>query len=78
MAAKVSGVGVKKALVAKPRVVVVSKDVKAALAKHPKSKAAFDRHPYSHQKEYVMWIESAKKPETRQKRIGKMIQMLRA
>lgn len=30
----------------------------------------------SHQKEYLQWIASAKKPETREKRIAKMLVML--
>ena len=32
-------------------------------------RAAFEKFSYSHQKEYVDWIESAKTPETRQRRI---------
>jgi hypothetical protein len=31
---------------------------------------------YSHQREYHQWIEEAKKPETRVKRIEKMVEML--
>jgi uncharacterized protein YdeI (YjbR/CyaY-like superfamily) len=31
---------------------------------------------YSHKKEYVDWIESAKKPETRASRIEKAITMI--
>lgn len=44
-----------------------------------KSKAAFNKFgnlPPSHQKEYIKWIEEAKKEETKQKRIAKMIEML--
>jgi hypothetical protein len=33
---------------------------------------------YSHQKEYWQWITAAKKPETRQRRIEKMIEMIAA
>ncbi|TAL44108.1 MAG: hypothetical protein EPN91_05075 [Salinibacterium sp.] len=36
----------------------------------------FNALPYSHQKEYWQWISSAKKPETRQRRIDKMTEML--
>lgn len=32
----------------------------------------------AHKREYVKWIEEAKKPETRAKRIGKCIGMLQA
>ena len=38
----------------------------------------FDAMPYSHRKEYVDWIESAKKPETHLKRIEKAIELLAA
>jgi uncharacterized protein YdeI (YjbR/CyaY-like superfamily) len=31
----------------------------------------FDRFSYSHRKEWVMWIEDAKRPETRARRIEK-------
>jgi len=60
----------------KPRIVAVPTDVKAALAGKAKIKEIFDRLSYTHQKEYVTWIDSAKKAETRQARIGKMIKML--
>jgi Bacteriocin-protection, YdeI or OmpD-Associated/Domain of unknown function (DUF1905) len=62
----------------KPRIVAVPADVKAALAAKAKIKNIFDRLSYSHQREYVNWIDSAKKAETRQTRIGKMIKMLAA
>lgn len=39
-------------------------------------KAAFDKMSYSHQREYVLWIEGAKKEETRMKRIEKAIAKL--
>jgi uncharacterized protein YdeI (YjbR/CyaY-like superfamily) len=32
----------------------------------------------SHQKEYLQWINEAKKQETQEKRIAKMIEMLKA
>jgi Bacteriocin-protection, YdeI or OmpD-Associated len=62
----------------KPRIVTVPPDVKAALAAKAKIKNIFDRLSYSHQREYVNWIDSTKKAETRQTRIGKMIKMLAA
>jgi uncharacterized protein YdeI (YjbR/CyaY-like superfamily) len=57
------------------RIVTVPKDVKAALTKQ-KIKPIFDKLAYSHQKEHITWIDSAKKPETRQARIEKMMKML--
>jgi len=38
----------------------------------------FKHLPPSHQKEYLSWINEAKKQETGQKRIVKMIEMLKA
>lgn len=39
--------------------------------------AYYSNLPPSHQKEYEVWILAAKKPETKDKRITKMITMLR-
>jgi Bacteriocin-protection, YdeI or OmpD-Associated/Domain of unknown function (DUF1905) len=61
-----------------PRTVVVPADLGAALAKSPAVSKSFAALSYSHKKEYVDWIDSAKKPETRQKRIEKMAEMLAA
>lgn len=36
----------------------------------------FEKLQYSHKKEYVAWIEAAKKPEIRVKRIAEMIRKL--
>jgi uncharacterized protein YdeI (YjbR/CyaY-like superfamily) len=36
----------------------------------------FQQLPVSHQREYLKWIEAAKKPETRSHRINKMLNML--
>lgn len=58
------------------RVVEVADDVKTALTAHPKALEVYESMPYSHQKEYIMWVEDAKKPETRVKRIEKMIKAL--
>jgi hypothetical protein len=59
-----------------PRTVAVPADLEAELAKHPVHEKAFAALSYSHKKEYADWIESAKKPETRLKRIEKAIEML--
>jgi len=57
------------------RTVVVAADLKKAL-----NAAGLDRIfatlSYSHQKEFVDWIEQAKKPETRAARIEKCLKML--
>jgi uncharacterized protein YdeI (YjbR/CyaY-like superfamily) len=38
----------------------------------------FEKLPPSHRKEYLDWIGEAKKEETQQKRIMKMVKMLQA
>ncbi len=48
-------------------------DVPADFAKtlNKAQRAAYDAMSYTHRKEYVQWIEAAKKPETRLRRIQK-------
>ena len=62
----------------KPRTVELPADFKQALAKAADAKRFFDGLSYSRQRWFVLSIESAKKPETRQKRIESAIAMLRA
>lgn len=59
-----------------PRVVSVPEDLAAALTEHDVAKASFEILSYSHQREYVSWIEGAKRPETRVRRIAQTIEML--
>ena len=59
-----------------PRTVAVPADLEAALAQAPAQKQAFAALSYSHKKEYVDWIESAKKAETRSNRIDKALTMI--
>jgi len=58
------------------RKAAIPDDLAVALQVNPASKAIFDRLSYSHQKQYVEWIESAKQAATRQNRISKTITML--
>ncbi|WP_067449728.1 YdeI/OmpD-associated family protein [Actinomadura macra] len=60
-----------------PRVVVEPADFARALDDDPAARAAYDKLAYSHKREHVRAIESAKKPETRQRRIEKAIAVLR-
>lgn len=62
---------------AEPRVVEVPKDLLKELKKDKEAKGFFDKLSYTHQKEYVKWIEEAKKDETRQNRIVKTVAMLK-
>jgi hypothetical protein len=59
-----------------PRTVTVPADLKAALLRAPLQAQAFAALSYSHKREYVDWIESAKKPETRSNRIDKAVAMI--
>ena len=60
-----------------PRVVEVPKELLKELKKDKSVKAFFDKLAYTHQREYVKWIEEAKKDETRQARVVKTIEMLK-
>ncbi|MBL1075687.1 DUF1905 domain-containing protein [Nocardia sp. 2] len=60
-----------------PRVIVEPPDFTAALDADPVARAAYDNLAYSRKREHVHAIESAKKPETRQRRIEKAITTLR-
>ena len=59
-----------------PRIVDVPEDLQQALESNPQVKERFDRLSYTHRKEYVEWIEGAKKSETRANRIQKTIEMV--
>jgi hypothetical protein len=58
------------------RQVEVPNDLQRALSKLPKAKAAFDTLSFTNKKEYVGWITSAKKTETREKRLSETIKKL--
>jgi len=47
-----------------------------ALKKNKKAKSNFDKLPLSHKKKFYMWINIAKKEETRERRIKESIQLL--
>lgn len=59
-----------------PRVVIVPDDFQKALNSNNDAKNIFDNFAYTHRKEYVNWINEAKKTETRQRRIEKSIKMI--
>ena len=60
-----------------PRVIEVPAELKRAFKTEKSAKAFFDQLSYTHQREYVMWINEAKREETRQNRITKAIEMLK-
>jgi hypothetical protein len=51
-------------------------DLAEQLATNPKAAAYFAKLAYTHQREYVRWLEGAKKLETRSKRLGEIVEML--
>ena len=56
--------------------VEVPADLKSALAKNPGARAAFGGFSPSHRREYVEWIEEAKREETRKKRLTQAIEWM--
>ncbi len=60
-----------------PRVIEIPKDLLREMKKDKEAKALFEKLSYTHRKEYVTWVEEAKKAETRQNRIAKTIAMLK-
>jgi hypothetical protein len=59
-----------------PRVVTVPADAAAALDADSAAPRAFDALAYSHQQRWILSIEDAKTPQTRQRRIDGMITKL--
>ena len=60
------------------REVAVPGDLAAALAQDGTARANFDGLSFTHRKEWVRWIEEAKKPETRATRLDRTVESLRA
>ena len=59
-----------------PREVPVPDDLAAAM--DDAARSAFDGLAFTHRKEWVRWVEEAKKPETRTARIAKTVEGLKA
>ena len=51
-------------------------DLAAALDANPEAGASYRKLPPSHRREYLEWINDAKRPETRRRRIDKAIRTL--
>lgn len=60
-----------------PRVIEAPVDLKKLFKTEKEAKLFFEKLAYAHQREYVIWINEAKRDETRQARITKTIEMLR-
>jgi hypothetical protein len=61
-----------------PRKVTVPADFAALLAADADAQRYFGGLSYTHQNAYVQWIDSAKKDETRQRRLAEAVRMLQA
>jgi len=55
---------------------VLPQELLDAFAAHPQARSRFNALPLSHRKRYVMWIASAKLPETRLRRSSRAVAML--
>jgi hypothetical protein len=60
-----------------PREVEVPADLADALAHDDAARATFDGLSFTHRKEWVRWLEEAKKAETRATRLAKTVESLR-
>jgi uncharacterized protein YdeI (YjbR/CyaY-like superfamily) len=45
----------------------------AALEKNQAASDGFKKFPPSHQREFIDWVESAKRPETRERRVAQVL-----
>ena len=61
-----------------PREVAVPDDLAAALAPDAAARAFFDELSFTNRKEWVRWIEDAKRPETRATRLEKTVEAMKA
>lgn len=57
-----------------PRTVTVPADLAAALAARPRARDAFAEMSFTHRREYVEWVDDAKRPETRARRIATTVE----
>ena len=62
----------------KERVVEVPKELMALLAKNSKAKLFYDTLSFTNRKEYAVWISSAKKEETKARRLKEVVPKLLA
>jgi hypothetical protein len=60
----------------KPRTVDIPEDLARSLRARPKAGRFFAGLSYTNQKEYLRWIEDARRPETRQNRIRQTVSLL--
>lgn len=56
--------------------ITLPEELKALLSQHPEALSYFEQLAYSHKKEYVLWVITAKQEKTKIDRMEKMITML--
>ena len=61
-----------------PKELILPMDLKQLLLKNKSAKSFFDSLSYTNRKEYVMWVDSAKRDETKRDRLRKTIEKLNA
>jgi len=61
-----------------PREVDLPTDFAAQLEADPDARARFDALSFTHRKEYVDWLQSAKRTETRQRRLAEATTLLKS
>jgi hypothetical protein len=61
-----------------PQLDNVSADIAAALVAEPDARTFFESLASFYRNNYIRWIEDAKRPETRSRRIAEMIALLKA
>ncbi len=60
------------------RLIEIPDYIEKLLSNHTAEKLFFDKLSFTHKKEYIEWITSAKKEETRQARLVRFIRMLKS
>lgn len=58
-----------------PKTIHIPKDIRHALAENETAWKNFNNFAYTYRKEYVEWVQSAKRPETREKRIKETVRL---
>jgi len=61
-----------------PQSELLAQDLTRALAAEPQARAFFDALPTFYRKNYMRWIDSAKRAPTRAARIAEMVRLLKA
>jgi hypothetical protein len=62
----------------RPREVTVPVDIQQALRKDRVAMERYAALAYSHRKRYIEWVEGAKKPETRARRVERLISEIKS